>query len=107
MVHRVKIKLEKKYKAWFIIRGGGFSAQEGLQDILKNFAVDNYKTEPSFLMVEKGFNNKQDAWKWTNMISERLWKFSWYKQADCSASGVQMKDIVAGKEDWYDVEEGE
>ena len=86
-------RLERpKYNFWFIVRGGNFSAQEALQDVLARFAIDNYDTRPSFLMFEKRFNNKQEAKKFEATVSKELWNYAWYKQADCGVSGVQEWD---------------
>ena len=105
MVHRIKSnKEEKKYRTWFIIRDGGFSAQQAIQDILKMFQIDDYKTSPSFVMVHKFFSNKNEAKKFNKLMGDKLWNFGWYKQADCSASGIESKEVIAGKEDWYEVE---
>ena len=106
MVHRVKSKKEeKKYRTWFIIRDGGFSAQQALQDILGMFQIDDYTTAPSFVKVHKFFSNKKEARKFNDLMAKKLWQFSWYKQADCSVSGVEMKEKLGGKEDWCEIEE--
>jgi len=108
MVHKIKSdKEEKKYRTWFIIRDGGFSSQEAIKDILNNFKIDDYKTEPSFVAVYKFFSDKNEAKKFNKLMADKLWNFGWYKQVDCSASGIESKDVIAGKEDWCEIEDDE
>ena len=81
-----------EYKAWWIIRDGGFSSQEALQDVFKLTKIDDYETKPSFLMFETKFTNKKKAREHNERLTKMLWDFEWYRKADCSVCGVQTKE---------------
>ena len=80
-----------------------------LQDIQNIVQIDNYRTEPSFIMVEKNFSSKAKAKVWKHTLTKGLWNYPWYKnETDCSVAGTQQLEKEGSmKGKWLDIEDEE